>query len=89
MDLGEDVLHLLQIGLAAAVDAHAAMAALEERHVEILLQHADAVGDGGRGDAKLLGGADEALVTGGGLEEAQAFERGQEQHAKSLQAARP
>ena len=35
-----------------------------------------AVGDGGRGDAKLLGGADEALVTGGGLEEAQAFERG-------------
>ena len=83
MDLGEDVLHLLQIGLAAAVDAHAAMAALEERHLEMLLQLVDAVGDGGRGDAKLLGGADEALVTGGGLEEAQAFERGQEQHART------
>ena len=49
----------------------------------MLLQHADAVGDGGRGDAKLLGGAHEALVTGGGLEEAQAFERGQEQHART------
>ena len=84
MEFGEDALHLLQIGLAAAVDAHAAMAALEERHLEMLLQHADAVGDGGRGDAKLLGGADEALVAGRGLEEAQAFERGQKQHAKNL-----
>ena len=36
--------------------------------------------DGGRGDAELLGAAGEALLAGGGLEEAQAFERGQEQH---------
>ena len=79
----EDALYLLQVGLAAAVDAHAAMAALEERHLEMLLQLVDAVGDGGRGDAKLLGGADEALVAGGGLEEAQAFERGQEQHVRT------
>ena len=46
----------------------------------MLLEHADAVGDGGRGDAELGPGAGEALVAGGGLEEAQAFERGQEQH---------
>ena len=44
------------------------------------LQHADAVGDGGRGDAELLGGADEAPVPGGGLEEAQAVEGRQGNH---------
>ena len=60
------------------------MAAVEERDVEVLLQHPDPVRDGGRGDAKLLGGPGEALLAGGGLEEAQAFERGQEQHAKNL-----
>ena len=55
--------------------------AVEQRHVEVLLQRPDAVADGGRGDAGLLGGAGEALVAGRGLEEAQAIERGQEQHA--------
>ena len=49
MDLGEDALHVLQAGPAAAVEAHAAVAAVEQRHVEVLLQHPDAVGDGGRG----------------------------------------
>ena len=77
--LGEDALHLLQVGLAAAVEPHAALAAVKQRHVEMLLQHPDAVGDGGRGDPELLGGAGKALVAGRGLEEAQAFERGQEQ----------
>ena len=43
-------------------------------------QHADAVGDGGRGDAELLGGADEAPVPGGGFEEAQAVEGRQGYH---------
>ena len=43
----------------------------------MLLEHADAVGNGGRGDAELGPGAGEALVAGGGLEEAQAFERWQ------------
>ena len=61
VDLGEDALHLLQAGPAAAVEAHAAVAAVEQRHVEVLLQHPDAVGDGGRGDGGLLGGAGEAL----------------------------
>ena len=76
MDLGEDALHLFQVGLSAVVEAHAAMAAVEQRHVEMLLQEADAVRDGGRRDAKFLGGAGEALLAGRGLEEAQAFERG-------------
>ena len=79
MDLGEDALHLLQVGAAAAVEAHAALAAVEQRHVEMLLQHPKAVGDRGRGDGELLGSEGEALVAGRSLEEAQAFERGQEQ----------
>ena len=69
MDLGEDALHLLEVGLPAAVEAHAAVPAVEQRHVEMLLQRPDAVGDGGRGDAELHGGAGEALMAGGGLEE--------------------
>ena len=35
------------------------MAAVEQRHVGVLLQRPDAVGDGGRGDAELLGGEGE------------------------------
>ena len=85
MDLGEDALHLLQVGLTTPIEAHRAMLAVEQRYVEILLQHPDAVGDGGRGDAELLRGAGEALLAGGGLEEAQVFERGKEQNAKNLQ----
>ena len=54
--------------------------AVEQRDVEVFLQHADAAADGGRGDPELGPGAGEALVAGGGLEEAQAFERGPEQH---------
>ena len=41
------------------------------------------MGDGGRGDAELLAGKHEALVPGRGLEEAQAFERGQVLHRES------
>ena len=80
VDLGEDALHLLQVGLTAPIEAHAAMEAVEERDIEVLLQQPDAVRDGGRGDAELLGSAGEALVAGRRLEEAQAVERGQEQH---------
>ena len=43
---------------------------------------ADAVADGGGGDAELLAGQHEALVVGGGLEEAQAVERGKWSTAK-------
>ena len=45
-----------------------------------LLQCADAVADGGGGDAELVGGEGEALVAGGGLEESQAVERWQGSH---------
>ncbi len=74
MHLGEDALHFLQVGAAAAVEAHAAPPALEQLGVEMLLQGADAVADGGGGDAELVGGKGEALVPGGSLEEAQAVE---------------
>ena len=65
---------------AAAVEEHAAAPSLEELGAKMALQHADAVGDGGRGDAEFLGGAEEAPVSGGGLEEAQAVERRQRNH---------
>ena len=73
MDLGQDALRFLQVGLPAVVEAHAAMPAVEQRYVDVPLEHADAVGDGGRADAELLGGAGEALEAGRGLEEAQAM----------------
>ena len=80
VDLGQDALDLLEIGPAAAVEVDAAPPALEERGAEMALQGADAVADGGGGDAELLAGQHEALVPGGGLEEAQAVERGQMEH---------
>ena len=46
----------------------------------VTLEHADAVGDGRRGDAELLAGMGEALVPGGGFEEAQAVEGRQGYH---------
>ena len=82
--VGEDALDLPQVGLAAAVEAHPTVPAAEERDFEILLQHPHTVGDGARGDAELLGRVGEALEAGCGLEEAQAFERGQMQHATNF-----
>ncbi len=70
VDFGQDTLHLLEIGAAAAVEVHAPAPALEQLGVEMLLQGADAVADGGGGDAEFLAGQHEALVAGGGLEEA-------------------
>ena len=80
VDLGQDALHFLEIGPAAAVEVDAAALALEELGAQMLLQGADAVADGVRGDAELLGGADEAPVAGSGLEEAQAVEGRQRNH---------
>ena len=71
---------LLVIGAAPVVEAHAAAPSLEEFGAEMALQHADAVGDGGRDDAELLAGMGEAPVPGVGFEEAQAVERRQEDH---------
>ena len=50
---------------------HAPAPSLEQFGAQMLLQGADAVADGGGGDAELLAGQHEALVAGGGLEEAQ------------------
>ena len=50
------------------------------RGAEMALQHADAVGDGGRGDAELLAGMGEAPVPGVSFEESQAVERRQGYH---------
>ena len=47
MDLGQDALHLLETGPALGVEVHAAAPSLEELGVQMLLQGADAVGDGG------------------------------------------
>ena len=65
---------------AAAVEVDAAAAALGPRGAEMARQHADAVGDGGRGDAGLLAGMGEAAEPGGGLEEPQAVEGRQGNH---------
>ena len=51
MDLGEDTLHLLQVGAAAAVEAHTSAATLEKTHVETLLEGPDTVGDSRGGHA--------------------------------------
>ena len=73
----EDALHLLEVGPPPAVEAHAALPAIEEFGPKMALEHADTVGDGGGGDAELLARMGEALVSGGGLEESQAVERRQ------------
>ena len=88
VDLGQDALHLLEIGPALGVKAHAAAPSLEQLGVEMLLQGADAVADGGGGNPELLAGQHEALVAGGGLEEAQAVERGQVEHGEGPEESR-
>ena len=55
-------------------EAHAAVAAVEERHANVCLEHADAVRDRGEGDTQFLRCAHEALMASGGIEEAQAVE---------------
>ena len=74
VDVEEDAPHLFEVGAAAAVEADAASAADKELGSQIVFEQTDAVGDGGGGDAELVCGAGEALVPGGGLEEAQAVE---------------
>ena len=74
LDVEEDAPNLPVVGAAAAVEEYAALAAFEQCGAEVLLEHADAVGDGGGGDADFLGGAGETLVAPRGLEVAQAIE---------------
>ena len=76
----QDAPDLLLVGAAPAVEAHASAPPPEELGAEIALQHAGAVGDGGRGDAELLAGMGESAEPGGGLEESQAVEGRQGHH---------
>ena len=87
VDLGQDALHLLEIGPAAAVEVDAPAPSLEQLGVQMLFQGADPVADGGGGDVELLAGQHEALVPGGSLEEAQAFERGKVEHGDGPEGA--
>ena len=48
----------------------------------MVLEHADAVGEGGGCDVNLLCAAHEVLVSGGGIEDAQAAERRQGTHSR-------
>ena len=48
LDLGQNALDILQIRLAAPVQADATMPALEQRTVEMLFQNLDAVRNGRR-----------------------------------------
>ena len=59
---------------APVVAADRAVEAVEQWSAEVRFEHADAMGDGGRGDAELPRGADEALVPRGSIEEAEAIE---------------
>ena len=80
VDVEQDAPDLLVISPSPAVEAHASAPSLEELGAQMALQHADAVGDGGRGDPELLAGMGEAAEPGGGLEEAQAVEGRQGDH---------
>ena len=60
--------------------AIAAPGSNEELGAEMAFQHADAVGDGGRGDAELVAGMGEAAESGGGLKVFQAVEGRQGDH---------
>ncbi len=74
LDVREYAPDLLGVGAAAAVEPHAAVAAVKQFSTEMALQHADAMGDGGRSDAEFVRGAHKALVSGCRLEEAEAVE---------------
>ena len=87
LDVAENALDVGVVLAAAIGEADPAVAAVEQRGAEMGFEHADAVGDGGGGDLQLFGGADEALVPGGGIEEAEAFERRQGVHSRGGRVA--
>ena len=77
VDVVQDAPDVLMVGPPAPVETYSAMAADEQRGTEMAFQHADAVGDGWRGDAEFGGGKCEVLEAGGDFEERQAVERRQ------------
>ena len=70
-EVGQDALDVGVVLMATLVEVHPTLAADEQRGTEMAFEHADAVGDRGGGDPEFLGGADEALMPGGGIEEAE------------------
>ena len=86
-DVAEDALDVGVVLATAIGEADPAVAAVEQRGAEMGFEHADAVGDGGGGDLQLVGRAHEALVPGGGIEEAEALERRQGGHGRGGRAA--
>ena len=86
-DVAEDALDVGVVLAATVGEADPAVAAVEQRGVEMGFEHADAVRDGGGGDLELVGRADEALVPGGGIEEAEALKRRQGLHGRGGRAA--
>ena len=80
MDLGEDALHFLQIGPARRLRWTLRRLRPKSSAPRWLSSMRMRWATAGGGDAELLAGQHEALVAGGGLEEAQAVERGQGNH---------
>ena len=70
-EVGQDALDVGVVLTATLVEVHPTLAADEQRGTEMAFEHADAVGDRGGGDPEFRGGADEALMPGGGIEEAE------------------
>ena len=85
-DVGEDALDIAEIGPPARVEPHAASPTVEQDFAEMLFEHADAVGNGGGGDAEFLGGAGEAFAPGGGFEEAEAVQGRERWHGQMFQS---
>ena len=65
---------IAQQGLADRGQAGAVAAPVEQRHVEILLQFLDGVGDGGRDAVQLVRGGGEAAFAVDGIQNLQGVE---------------
>jgi hypothetical protein len=66
--------------LAVLAQAHPARGAMQQPHLQHLLQQGDPLAHVGGRDAQLLGGGEEAPVAGHGAEQAEIFEGGQIVH---------
>jgi len=76
-DVIERLADLDEIVAAGGRDLEALALAVEQPDAELRLQRLHLLADRALGDVKFLGGAREALVTGGGLERPEGIERRQ------------
>ena len=79
-DLCEETLNVPKTGLAAQVQLEPAATAVKQGMADVIFEYLDAVGDGRGGDLEFRGGADEALMPGGGIEEAETLKGRQGRH---------